>query len=480
MVDPSTLVNRLAALSSLADIPREELEWLVAHGEYEVWEAGEVLAPKGKLIEKLWVLLDGHVAVAVDHGAGPRRVTEWRTGAVTGLLPYSRMKSPPGGNRAESRSECLAVHMRHFTEMAHRCPQFTAYCVHHMLDRARSFRVSELQDEKMVSLGKLAAGLAHEINNPAAATVRGAKQLLTSLAASDTASRALGAAGLSEQVVEAIEHARTACLTRSAGGVLSAVQQADREDEIADWLDRHDMDSGLAEPLADTAVTLEVLQTLADATSGETLAAALRWIAAGCTVHSLAMEIEQAATRIADLVAAVKRFSYMDNRAGPELFDVVPGLRDTIKVVAAKARAKGAAVTLEVEDDLPCAYGTGSELNQVWLNLIDNALDAIRESGHVAVSATREGDRVVVRVVDDGPGIPADTLPHIFDPFFTTKPPGHGTGMGLEISQRLVRRYRGDIAVDSTPGKTEFCVRLAIEEPAKLQPRSSPADRGDS
>jgi signal transduction histidine kinase len=480
MPDPAALVDRLAALSSLEGIPREELEWLVAHGEFEVHDAGAILAPKGKRVTKLWVILSGRIAVAVDHGAGPRRVTEWRTGAVMGMLPYSRMTGPPGDNRAESRSECLAVHEEHFREMAHRCATFTAYCVHHMLDRARTFSASELQDEKMVSLGKLAAGLAHEINNPAAATVRGAKQLLAGLTASEAASRALGAAGFSDSVLEAIEHARTACLATPADAVLSAVQQADREDEIADWLQRHDMDPTLADSLADTAVTIEALQALADQMSGDTLAAGLRWIATGCTVHSLAVEIEQAATRIAELVAAVKRFTYMDNLAGPELFDLEPGLRDTIKVVAAKARAKGAAVTVEMDDDLPFVYGTGSELNQVWLNLIDNALDAIPESGHVVVSATQELDRVVVRVTDDGPGIAADVLPHIFDPFFTTKPPGSGTGMGLEIARRLVRRYQGDIGVDSRPGRTEFCVRLAIEQPAVPAPPPPHPNRGDT
>ena len=466
MIDHAALVDRLAGLTNLAKIPRGELEWLVAHGQLEVREPGDVIARKGRRIESLWIILSGHVTVSVDRGAGPRRVVEWRVGDVTGMLPYSRMTGPPGDNRLEERSELLCLHERHFPEMAHRCPAFTAYCVHSMLDRARSFSASELQDEKMISLGKLAAGLAHELNNPASAAVRGAKQLLDGIAQADAASRALGAAGLTAEMRASIERVRSTCLAKPASAVLSPIQRADREDEIAEWLARHEVDPAHAQPLADTAVTIDVLDALASAVSGDTLDAAVRWIAAGCSAYSLAQEIEEATTRIADLVAAVKRFTYMDNLAGPELVDLGPGLRDTIKVLAAKARSKGATITVDLDPDLPRVHATGSELNQVWLNLLDNALDAIGESGHVTITGRRELDRVVMRVADDGPGIPPDVLPFIFDPFFTTKPPGQGTGLGLEITRRLLRRYRGDIAVESRPGFTEFSVRLVVDASA--------------
>jgi signal transduction histidine kinase len=213
-------------------------------------------------------------------------------------------------------------------------------------------------------------------------------------------------------------------------------------------------------------VTIAALDALARAAPGPTLDAALRWIVAGCMTQALARDIEQAATRIHDLVAAVKRFTYMDSVAGPEPVDVTVGLRDTVRVLAAKARERAAGVTLDVAPGLPRAHAIGSELNQVWLNLLDNALDAVAASGRVTLSARLETDRVVVRVVDDGPGIPPDVLPRIFDPFFTTKPPGQGTGLGLEITRQLVRQSNGDIAVQSRPGHTEFRVSLPAERPA--------------
>jgi signal transduction histidine kinase len=456
------LVDRLAALENLAHIPREELEWLVAHGEYRAYEPGDLVAPKGKPIDALWVQLSGRISIHVDRGVGPRRVIEWRTGDVSGKLPYSRMTGPPGNTIVEERSELLGVSVKYFPEMVTRCPTFVAHTVHLMLDRARSFNASDLHDEKMISLGRLAAGLAHELNNPASATARGAKLLVESLAEADAASRALGAAGLSTEVFGMIEQARMACAAAPGGPVLSPIEQADREDAIANWLDRHGSDPAHAAALAGTAVTIETLDELAAATSGETLNAALRWLAAGCATRSLATDIEHAATRIYELVAAIKKFTYMDHRAGSESVDVEPGLRDTLRVLASKAKSKSAAVALDIGAGLPRVCANGGELNQVWLNLIDNALDAIPEGGRIEVGARRERDRVVVRVVDNGAGIPADALPQIFDAFFTTKPPGQGTGLGLEIARRLVRRYHGDIAVQSRPGRTEFRVSLPV------------------
>jgi signal transduction histidine kinase len=241
------------------------------------------------------------------------------------------------------------------------------------------------------------------------------------------------------------------------------VQQADREDEIACWLERHGVDSEHALRLADTAVTTGLLDTLAETTAGDTLDAALRWIGAGCSTRSLVSDIEQATTRIYELVAAIKRFTYMDNLAGPEPVDLESGLRDTLRVLAAKAKSKGTAMTLDVDSDLPQVHAAGSELNQVWLNLIDNALDAVGESGRIEISAWTEHDQVLVSVADNGPGIPQDTLPRVFDPFFTTKPPGQGTGLGLDTTRRLLRRYDGDVQVESRPGRTEFRVTLRAE-----------------
>jgi len=458
------LVDRLAALPNLAEIPREELEWLVAHGDFQLRLPGDVIGPKGKRIEALWILLSGAISVYVDRGVGPRRVIGWHTGEVTGMLPYSRMTGPPGDNSIEEPTEILSLHEKHFPEMIHQCPKFTAYTVHLMLDRARRFNASDLQEEKMISLGKLSAGLAHELNNPASATLRSAKVLLEALEEADLASQALGAEGLTPEQQKLIERVRRACVTERSGEVLSSIERADRESEIADWLERHRCNPDHAWRFADADVKIEVLDNLAQHMSGDTLDAVLRWIAAACGARSLASDIELAATRIHELVAAVKRFTQMDSLAALEAVNVETGLRDTVRIVAAKAKAKGVAITIEVDPDLPPVRATSGELNQVWLNLIENALDAVGESGRVEVRARPQVGRVVVSIVDDGSGIPPEVEARIFDAFFTTKQPGKGLGLGLEISRRLVLRYRGDIEVESRPGRTEFRVSLPTEK----------------
>jgi signal transduction histidine kinase len=262
-----------------------------------------------------------------------------------------------------------------------------------------------------------------------------------------------------------VDAVRDVCLATRAAGAHSPIEEADRVDSISAWLEEQGADASLAGPLAETAVTLPAMDRLAGALRGELLDAALRWIAHGCAARSLALEIETAATRIHELVAAVKGFTQVDRETAARPTDVGQGLADTLTVLRAKVKGKSATVTLNVTPGLPPVMAYGGELNQVWLNLIDNALDAVDSGGRVDVSADREGGKLVVRIADDGPGIPEGILPRIFDPFFTTKPVGQGTGLGLDIVRRLVNRHDGAIDVESRPGHTVFTVSLPLQLP---------------
>jgi signal transduction histidine kinase len=255
-----------------------------------------------------------------------------------------------------------------------------------------------------------------------------------------------------------------------AVGVRSPIEQAEREEAIADWLAARGLDAGSADALAETAVTFEALDRLAGAVDGPALNAALRWVAAGCYVRNLTSEIQEAARRISGLVTAIKGFTHMDQANVPESVNLTRGLDDTVAVLRAKARAKSASVVVDVEAELPPARGFVGELNQIWANLIDNALDAIPASGRVEVRANREDRHVVVRVIDNGSGIPDSIKERIFDPFFTTKPVGQGTGLGLDIVRRLVRHNEGEISVESRPGRTEFRVELPADETGAAKP----------
>jgi signal transduction histidine kinase len=458
------LVDRLAEHKTLGTAPREELEWLASHGSLRQLDAGDVLSAKGARVDGLFVVLSGRIAISVDRGAGPHKIMEWRGGDVTGLLPYSRMVSPPGDTVAQEPSEILAVPRDCLRAMTRECYEITAILVHSMLDRARVFNSSDLQDEKMVSLGKLSAGLAHELNNPASAIERSAVLLEDRLEDSERAARALGAARLTDSQLAVVDRVRESCAATSERGVRSPIAQAEREEAMADWLAGHGLDTAMAEALADTAATTEELDRLAGAIDGPALNAVVRWTAAGCAVRGLASEIQDAATRISGLVMAIKGFTHMDQATVAEPVDLVLGLSNTVAVLKSKARAKSVAVAVRVEPGLPRVRGFAAELNQIWANLIDNALDAVPDSGRVEVLANREGRRVAVLVVDNGTGIPAPIRDRIFDPFFTTKPVGQGTGLGLDIVRRLVRHNDGEISVESQPGRTEFRVVLPLAE----------------
>jgi len=423
---------------------------------------GEILARKGEQAAALFVLFTGHIAIRMDRGAGSHVLIEQRGGEVSGHLPYSRGTMAPNDVVAEEATELLAVPRELTPELIRECPVITATMVHAMVDRARHITSSELRDEKLLSLGKLAAGLAHELNNPASAAVRSARTLAASLAVSETAATTLGAARLSGEQMAAVDRVREQCRASADFTPLAAVARADREDAIATWLGQHGADDACAGALADTGLSLAALDALAATIGGGALDAALRSIAAGCIVRTLTSELETSASRIYDLVDAVKGFTYMDHAPTPEPVDIRRGISDTLTMLGAKTQAKSAEVSVHFEAGLPRAQAVGAEVNQVWMNLIDNALDAVGQGGHVDVSASREMDRVVVKVTDDGPGIPPEVRGRIFDPFFTTKGVGEGTGLGLDIVRRLVRRHEGEIDVESRPGRTQFRVSLPV------------------
>ena len=456
----TALMQRLHDHRMLSHAPDAELEWLIAHGTLKRYPAGEIVSHKGEPVSGLHVVLSGRLSHHTDPGGVWRKAIEWRAGDIAGHLPYSRMVVSPGNTIIDEPTETLFIPRERIDDMPVACPQITAVLVHVMLDRARAFKSNDLQLEKMASLGGLAAGLAHELNNPASAAARSARLVSEMLTELDDASRSLGATQLTADETQLVDRVRERCFAATATSVLTPIERADREEAIGRWLAEHGADESFAAPLAETDVRLTLLDELAERLRDGKLTATLRWVAAGCTLRGLARDIERAASRVHALVSTVKGFTYMDHATAPEPVDVAKGLTDTLALLAPKARGKAASVTVEAPADLPRVRGFGGELNQVWANLIDNALDAVPDGGRVVVTAGTDGPHVVVRVTDDGPGIPPDLKSRIFDPFFTTKPVGKGTGLGLDIVRRLVDRNEGMIEVESEPGKTEFRVAL--------------------
>lgn len=410
----------------------------------------------------LVVMLHGRIVVYFDHGTGRRHLIETRGGTVSGLLPYSRLSHPPGDVVVDEPVEMIAVHRDHLPALTRECPMITANLVHLMIDRARRESATDWQDEKMVALGRLSAGIAHELNNPAAAAARLTKLLGEAVSELGEAARAFGAVELTDEQGALVASLIRRGTARETAEELSPLDRADREDATAAWLASYGANAGLAERLAACGVSQEVLSELAAVLPAAGLDPALRWLVAASTVHSMVREVDRATTRIYDLVASVKRFTFMDRAGGPVPTDIAQGLTDTVAVMASKARTKSAAVRLSLEPSLPLVLASVAELNQVWANLLDNALDAVGPSGEVLVTAAPEGDAVVVCMIDNGPGIPSSFLSHIFDPFFTTKGVGEGVGLGLDIARRIVGAHEGQIGVETVPGRTVFRVRLPV------------------
>ncbi len=458
MPEPS-LVERLAAHRIVGSVPVEQLEWLAQHGHQRTLDIGDVLTRTGVPVAGLYVILDGHLSIRVDGVGGSRVVMEWHGGDVTGLLPYSRLKTPPGNVVAELHTELLMVDPPDIARMVRDCYELTAVMVHVMIDRARVFTSSQMQDDKMASLGRLAAGLAHELNNPASAVARSAKMLVNELHVLDDATKTFCQLNLSDTQCFSIAALRDERTPMAVGG--SPLEAADREDALGDWLEQRGVSGVDLEPLAASAFRPADLDTLSATVGIDKIGAVLSHIATGQTVRRLASEISMAAERIHTLVAAVKGFTYMDQQATLQPIAIGKGLADTITVLGSKARAKGVDITLEVEPDLPDVDGYGGELNQVWGNLLDNAIDA-SPKGEIRVIASVPLGKVVVRVIDRGPGIPAHVLARVFDPFFTTKPVGVGTGLGLDIARRIVQRHHGEIDVHTDTNGTEFRVTLPV------------------
>jgi signal transduction histidine kinase len=458
-----------------ADLPAENLVWLAERMEEVQVPAGIVYARMGDPLDHLIVVLEGemHIERPGDLGS-PFFIIS--AGQVTGLLPFSRSIEYKGTARTALPLRTLRLHKDYFPEMMQRMPMLAQRLVGIMSDRIREFTRQETQRDKLMALGKLSAGLAHELNNPAAAAQRAAKSLRDTMFVVRDASLRLLAHPLTFEQRQAVVSFEEELMERVAADTpvhADPLELSDREAELTACLDAHNVKDAwkIAGPLAEAnadPVKMEALR----ATIGENVIGdALQRVSSLITLFGLIHEIDNSTKRIADLVGAIKRYSYMDQAAMQEV-DLREDLENTLKIFGHWLK-KGITVKREFANDVPrvCAYG--SELNQVWTNLIDNAIDAMNGNGELLVRTCRELDSVVVDIGDNGPGVPANIQSRIFEPFFTTKTVGEGTGLGLDTAVRIVHKHHGRIDLKSQPGNTRFTVRLPIKQPKVTSQQAS-------
>ncbi len=469
-------VTALRAIPIFADLSAEDLQWLASRMDEVSLQTGEVFARPGDPVEYLTVILEGEIQFERADAPGSP-VFMATAGQVTGLLPFSRLTQVRGFGRAVLPSRMLRLHKQHFPELLQRMPQLAQRLVGLMSDRIREMTRIETQQEKLLALGKLSAGLAHELNNPAAAARRAAQTLMEAMENVRAASLRLLQHSFSEaQRVAMLQFEQEAMKQTASTGEQSSdpLDVSDREEAITNWLERHNVDEPykIAPLLADACVNPQKLDALAATTGENTVGYVLCRVAALITVYGLVREIDNSTRRISDLVNAIKRYSYMDQGSLQEV-NLQEDLDNTLKIFGHRLK-EGVTVIRDYDPQLPrvCAYG--GELNQVWTNLVDNALDAMNGNGELRVRTLRELDCAVVEIGDNGPGIPSDVQSRIFEPFFTTKKVGDGTGLGLDTAMRIVRKHHGSIDLKSQPGDTRFRVRLPFKQPAALSQSERP------
>ncbi len=456
------LVQELRLVPVLHDLPEEQLAWFAAQCRVVDYQPGDVIVQEGDPADTMFVLLAGETQTRRDKTAVDGRVVVNRAGDITGMLPFSRLTHFPVTARAVARTRIAFFPAAQFPEMLQRIPELGARLVATLSDRVRQTTRFDEQREKLISLGRLSAGLAHELNNPAAAVRRGTSQLRSALTDAQAWTARL-ARQTDEATIEQLG-ALASTVDPATAARLSPLERSDREEEIGAWLEARGVDDAweIAPTLTEAGVEVAWLERFGETTPDDALPLALRWLEATLRAEELLRTVEQASARISTLVGAVKGYTFMDQAPLQEV-DVHAGLDSTLQVLAHKLQ--GITVTRDYAPDLPRVQAYGAELNQVWTNLIDNAADAVGRGGHIALHTRSDGDGVRVEILDDGPGIPPEIQPRIFDPFFTTKEVGRGTGLGLDITRRIIEQHQGSIHVESQPGNTRFVVRLPVAGP---------------
>jgi len=454
------IVDALRRVQSLQGLTDDELEWLALHGEEVCVPAGTMVFREGEPATKMWVLLKGEAHVRRSQGGLALFVG--RAGQITGVLPFSRMKTHGGQGFAATDMWALQIDRSVFPEMLEAIPSMAQRCVSVLLDRVREMTRLEQQTEKLNALGKLAGNLAHELNNPASAAQRAASGLIEELQTYGHQKFMLGSLCLDTAHLDKIRAWRCRMEEQAKREAVNSVTQAEREDLLQRWLRDRGVEKTwqVAPDLAELGINTENLDELSALLGGQHLDVVLTQFASSARTERMAQAMLDSTNRIFDLIRAVKDYSWMDQAPIQEV-DIPQSLETTLAML--QSRLEKVEIERRYAPGLPRISAYASELNQVWMSLLENALDAMNNEGKIVLAVQLSGDFVVTEIWDNGPGIPAEIQGRIFEPFFTTKAPGLGLGLGLDTAQRIVRQHRGYLHVESQPGETCFQVRLPIE-----------------
>jgi signal transduction histidine kinase len=469
-IEPTPLSDIIAALRTITELDgltEDEYAWIGRHSTERMCSDGAILFKEGEPSHHLHFILRGDVQVH-RRNSGPVSLYIGRTGRVTGKAPFSRMKTWGGSGYASGEMWVLDMHEDLFAAMLLAIPSMAQRCVSMLLDRVREFTRADEQTSKLSALGKLAANLAHELNNPASAARSAAVALSSGLDEEDEAKYQLGYLCESKEELEAcrgwMRRAWDRIATKAEDTSIHTPQlgASDQEDALLSWLGSHEIRDAwaIAPTLAEAGLPIELLDELAARVSARVLPLVIANFAGSVRSRRTASTVIGSTSRIFDIITAIKDYSYMD-QAPMQDVNIAQSLENTLAML--QSRLGNVTIERDYATDLPTVRAFGSELNQVWTALIENALDAMRNRGHLRLSTRFKAEMAFVEVSDNGPGVDPAIKARIFEPFFTTKPLGAGLGLGLDMVQRIVGKHFGSVNVESSPSATCFQVRLPFD-----------------
>ncbi|MGE5106069.1 MAG: ATP-binding protein [Sphingobacteriales bacterium] len=466
-------IEDLKNVIALKELPDEHLQWILDHSEYHEYPDGEIIGKYGEPAEVMWILLSGKVAFYMYING--RQVYYFTfenndvTGGIGGLMPYSRMKTFPGYSYALGNVKTLRIHKKYFAELEQLNPDFIQKLIGYMTQRARAFATTQLQYEKVNALGNLAAGIAHEMNNPAAA-IRGiSDELAKRLNRNYELTKKLLQCKMTPEHLENIRMLVEKKENRLAEtSKRTTFQRMQNEDEIEEWLEKNGITAReTAETFSEYGFSIEELENIRIDLGPNSFTQVIPWLENLISSQKIIKDLAHASSRISNLVTSIKSHVHMDMTNDLQPTNIHQDIENTLTLLGFKLREKNIEVNKKFCHDMPDVPAYVGELNQVWTNLIDNAIFALEKNGTLTIETLCDDKNIMVSIIDNGRGIPPEIKSRIFDPFFTTKKVGEGTGIGLDIVNRIVKNHNGEIKVKSEPGRTEFlvCIPL-VQKPA--------------
>jgi len=457
----------LQDFEALDAVPENQLEWLEENSKIVNYTDGEFIAVEGTRISGPHFILDGSVYIYLKQGNENREITLFNVGNIFGYLPYSRGINSSVYAQAVGEVKLLSFNTSEIRTMMHDHFELTQALVHIMNNRVRDFTALQQQNDKMAALGKLSAGLAHELNNPAAALVSDSLSLREHLRLQPEIFKQLTALCLEATKLDFINEEVKKLLATTGKLNLTLKEKTKKEEAIADWLDERGIENydELSEVFTDFNVSIDTLARFEQSLPESALSPVLNWVLNVLTTEKIIEDIQVSSGRISELIKSVKVYTHMDRGSQKIATNVYDGIQNTLSILGHKIRKGNITLEEHYDKDVPLLMAYTGELNQVWTNLLDNALDSMEanKKGKLIITTAKDREFIKVTITDDGPGIPKDILPNIFDPFFTTKDVGKGTGMGLETVQRIILKHRGSVKAESEHGSTTFTVCLPSE-----------------